>query len=116
MRGNDSVAKRGNMAEFAGQNTRFNHLCWRRYGRAAGRVENASTEPVLNAIIGELALQLAPLGADVRAAHVWSERNKTCDALSRLRHGEQPKLPLLREAVRVRRPLTPRKLLDSLLP
>ena len=73
-------------------------------------------EPVLNAIIGELALQLAPLGADVRAAHVWSERNKTCDALSRLRQGDQPELPLLREAVRVKRPLTPRKLLDSLLP
>ena len=44
-------------------------------------------EPSLNGVIGELALQLAQLGADVRAAHIWSECNITCDALSRLRQG-----------------------------
>ena len=32
-------------------------------------------EPILNGIMGERALQIASFGADLRAAHVWSERN-----------------------------------------
>ena len=71
--------------------------------------------PILNGAFGELALQLAPWGANVRAAHIWSERNNTCDALNRLRQGPDPELALLREATRVKRKQTPRKLLDSLL-
>ena len=41
--------------------------------------------PILNESIGEAALHLAPLGLDVRAAHVWTPRNKICDVLSRMR-------------------------------
>ena len=73
-------------------------------------------EPILNGIIGELALQLAPMGADIRAAHIWSERNVTCDALSRLQQGDAPDLPLLREAIAPSRTLLPRQLGSQLLP
>ena len=31
-------------------------------------------DPVLNAIAGELAYLIAPIGLDLRAAHIWSER------------------------------------------
>ena len=41
-------------------------------------------DPVLNDVTSEIALILAPQGGDIRAAHVWSERNETCDILSRL--------------------------------
>ena len=88
-------------------------------GDALGILQDAlklrAKEPVLNGIMGELALQLAPLGADTRAAHIWSERNSTCDALSRLQQDQQVELPLLRNAKRVRRKPTPRSLLDSIL-
>ena len=41
-------------------------------------------EPVLNAIAGELAYLIAPLGLDLRAAHIWSERNDVCDHLKQI--------------------------------
>ena len=72
-----------------------------------------SKEKVLNCMMGEIALLLAPTGSDIRAAHVWSERNTTCDALSRLEQGKLPKLPSLRDAQRVTRRATPRCLLDA---
>ena len=34
-------------------------------------------DPVLNAIAGELAYLIAPIGLDLRAAHSWSERKKS---------------------------------------
>ena len=54
-------------------------------------VKFRAREPILNEIIGEAALQLAPLGLDVRAAHVWTQRNKICDVLGRMR--EKASLP-----------------------
>ena len=41
-------------------------------------------DPVLNAVAAEMALVLAPLGMDVRVAHLWTQRNQVCDMLSRL--------------------------------
>ena len=41
-------------------------------------------DPVLNAVAAEMALVLAPLGMDVRVAHLWTQRNQVCDLLSRL--------------------------------
>ena len=40
-------------------------------------------DPVLNAVAAEMALVLAPLGMDVRVAHLWTQRNQVCDLLSR---------------------------------
>ena len=72
-------------------------------------------DPVLNAIAGELAYLIAPIGLDLRAAHIWSEKNVICDHLSRLSPGEQPNMPELSEAVRVKRQPVPRFLLESLV-
>ena len=44
-------------------------------------------DPVLNEIMAELALVVAPLGQDIRTLHVWTQRNQTCDALSWLPSG-----------------------------
>ena len=71
-------------------------------------------DPVLNAIAGELAYLVAPLGLDIRAAHVWSERNEICDKLSRMAEGETCDQPELRHAMRVKRRQTPQFLLRSL--
>ena len=62
-----------------------------------------SRDPVLNARAGELVHLFAPLGLDSRAAHRWSERNETCDKLSRTKDGEACDLPELQQAVRVKR-------------
>ena len=55
-------------------------------GDALGVLHDAaklkSKDPVLNAIRGEIALSIAPLGADICTAHIWTQRNATCDALS----------------------------------
>ena len=72
-------------------------------------------EPILNALAAEMALILAPIGMDIRAAHVWTQRNRICDTLSRLQQGSGPsrltsgpqnvlrELPELSEAHRVLR-------------
>ena len=73
-----------------------------------------SKDPVLNAIAGELAHLVAPLGLDIRAAHVWSERNDTCDHLSRLKVGESCERPELRHALRVTRVQKPKFWLRNL--
>ncbi len=59
----------------------------------------------LNEVMAELALLVAPMGHELEAAHIWSERNSTCDALSRLTAGGQ--LPERLQSVRRtrRRPL-----------
>ena len=66
-------------------------------GDALGVLHDAlrfkAREPVLNGIISEMALEIAPFRADLRAAHVWSERNSLCDALSRLTAGGQLEHP-----------------------
>ena len=84
-------------------------------GDALGVLHDAAklraTDPVLNSIMGELALLIAHSGMDILMAHVWPERNTTCDALSRLQKGESPRLPILSEAFRVKRADTPKVLL-----
>ena len=43
-----------------------------------------AADPVLKLIMAELALVIAPRGHELRAIHWWTQRNTTCDALSRL--------------------------------
>ena len=58
---------------------------------------------MLNSIMAELALLIAPMGHELRAIHLWTQRNKTCDALSRLTEGAA--VPdTLSTVKRVRRP------------
>ena len=87
-------------------------------GDALGILHNAmrfkAKHPVLNAVAGELATLVAPLGLDIRAAHIWSERNTICDELSRLQQGAPAQHPALCAACRVKRKPTPRKLLQTL--
>ena len=40
-------------------------------------------DPVLNKMMGELALRFAPLGLELAVTHCWSEWNEICDRLSR---------------------------------
>ena len=68
-------------------------------------------DPILNDITGENALVLAPQGGDIRAAHVWSEKNETCDMLSRLKPGAEIPLRGLEDSTQC----TPRRLRGSLL-
>ena len=72
-------------------------------------------DPVLNAIAGELAYLIAPVGLDLRAAHIWSEKNEICDHLSRLAPGQQPNKPELAGATPVKRQPVPCFLLSSLV-
>ena len=62
-------------------------------GDALGVVYDAlklrSADSQLNAIMGEIALILAPMGKHLTGAHMWSERNATCDALSRMTNTSQ---------------------------
>ena len=53
-------------------------------------------DPVLNDLAGEMALLTAPWGVDLRAIHVWSEKNEVCDELSRLARGERHQIRQLR--------------------
>ena len=57
-------------------------------GDALGVLHDArkfrAKDPVLNEIMAELALIVAPLGLELQAMHLWTQRNRTCDALSRL--------------------------------
>ena len=61
-------------------------------GDALGVVYDAlklrSGDRVLNQVMGELALVLAPMGQHLLGAHIWSERNEVCDKLSRMQPGE----------------------------
>ena len=67
-------------------------------------------DPILNDITGENALVLAPQGGDIRAAHVWPEKNETCDMLSRLKPGAKIPLRGLEDATQC----TPRRVRGSL--
>ena len=47
---------------------------------------------IVNSLIKEVALHLAPLGLDVQGLHIWSEKNESADALSRVANGgEMPR-------------------------
>ena len=67
-------------------------------GDALGVLHDAisfkARDPMLNKIMAELALQVAPLGFVITAIHTWSKSNATCDALSR-EHGAADQLPTL---------------------
>ena len=49
-------------------------------------------DTVLNDLAGEMALITAPWGVDLRAVHIWSQRNTICDRLSRLKPNEPPRM------------------------
>ena len=57
-------------------------------GDALGVLHDAlklkAKDSVLNAIMCEMALLLAPTGQSMQGAHIWSERNSVCDDLSRV--------------------------------
>ena len=63
-------------------------------GDALGMLHDAlklrAKDPVLNSIMCELALVLAPTGQSIQGAHIWSERNSICDELSRMTEGTLP--------------------------
>ena len=52
-------------------------------------------DSVLNDLAGEMSLITAPWGIDLRAVHIWSQRNSICDHLSRLAPAEVPQLKAL---------------------
>ena len=60
-------------------------------GDALGVLHDArqfkAKDKVLNLIMAELALMVAPMGQELRTAHLWTQRNSTCDLLSRLAEG-----------------------------
>ena len=61
-------------------------------GDALGVLHDArrfrAKDKVLNLIMAELALIIAPMGQELRTAHLWTQRNSTCDLLSRLAEGK----------------------------
>ena len=60
------------------------------YGVLQDAVEFRAEDRALNELMGEIALTLAPLGHTADAAHRWSEGNKACDRLRRLKAEEPP--------------------------
>ena len=60
-------------------------------GDALGVLHDArrfkAKDKVLN-IMAELAPIIAPMGQELRTAHLWTQRNSTCDLLSRLAEGK----------------------------
>ena len=61
-------------------------------GDALGVLHDAckfrAKDAVCNSIMAELALILAPMGYDLGAVHLWTQRNSTCDDLSRVAEGK----------------------------
>ena len=57
-------------------------------GDALGVLRDArkfrAKDATLNELMAELALVIAPLGLELQTVHLWTQRNKSCDALSRL--------------------------------
>ena len=82
--------QRRHMGKSAGASTRGAPQQRRGAGRPTEYAAVQSKEPVLNAMAGELAYLIAPLGLDLRAAHSWSKKNEVCNHLSRLSPGERP--------------------------
>ena len=84
-------------------------------GVLQGMLKFKAKDPVLNAMAGEMAYLIAPIGLDLRAAHIWSERNEVCDYLSRLPPGVPPEKTELAGAVRSKRLPVPKFLLNHVL-
>ena len=70
-------------------------------------------EPTPNPIMGEIALIMAPMDIDTRAANVWSQRNSICDEFCRLQCQDNPTHAALTHAQRIKRRPTPDKLLST---
>ena len=94
------VDQREKLGQNPGNATRTASHPWRRPRCVALRMR--ARDPILNMVIGEMALILAPMGLETRLAHLWSERNKACDAISRASIAE-PCLPEPANARRVQR-------------
>ena len=63
-------------------------------------------EPILNKMMAELALVVAPFGFELTTIHTWSMHNETCDWLSRAKADERVPVQLqAAERSRDRRPL-----------
>ncbi len=73
-------------------------------GILRGVMANKAWEPVVNEIVAELRLALAPMGLELEANHWWSEENTLADELSRRGSGEQPQSELLKKAKRATMP------------
>ena len=88
--------------------------------RTAGLVQTSvvtqTTLLRLNAMAADMALLLAPLSLDVRAAHVWTQRNCVCDALSRLEGDDLSRPAILKDAARTKLERPKCTILRSLMP
>ena len=62
-------------------------LCGDALGVLADAMKFRAREPVLNKLMAELALTIAPFGFEMSTIHVWSKQNDVCDSLSRLERG-----------------------------
>ena len=62
-------------------------LLWGRLAAFAMRLHDArqfkAKDRVLNLIMAELAFKVAPMGQELWTAQLWTQRNTTCDLLSR---------------------------------
>ena len=65
-------------------------------------VKLRARDPVLNMLVHDMSLSIAPTGLDLRAAHVWSESISVCDLLSRLQLEGQLVHPALSSAKHVK--------------
>ena len=59
-------------------------LCGDALGVLADAMKFRAKELVLNKLMAELALSIAPYGFEISTAHVWSKQNDMCGKLSRL--------------------------------
>ena len=59
------------------------HLVGDALGVLCDALKFRARDPVLNRLLGELALRVAPIGLELEALHCWSEWNQLCDELSR---------------------------------
>ena len=89
-------------------------VCNQRATTETSRRVKWAKEPVLNAIAAEMALLMAPIGLDIRTAHIWTQRNRVCDELSRLQSGQVLKLPALSSAHCMKRRVPKGTILHSL--
>ena len=87
-------------------------------GDALGVLHDAvrlkARDPILNLIMSEKALVIAPSGGDICAARLWTERNSDCDELSRHQPWATPTAGALHNAQRLSMPrLNPRSCIET---
>ena len=64
-------------------------LSWEALGILHDTRNFRAKDKILNEVMAELALFIAPMGQELRTVHLWTQRNSTCDILSRLSEGHQ---------------------------